>query len=175
MREFCAFLDAPPCRDVDEAEEAAEAGQEYEGHLVAHIKVPPTYFEAQQQSPASGTPHSLSRAGSDLDAGGAGSGSAPGSGGTKASSGPSTPHFAAVSAHEIASMLLPGAGAAATAAASSPSQQQQQQQSPTQQYSPPQQQQQQQPLSSSEAAAIRSASDSLAAALSTPHGTPPYR
>ena len=36
-------------RDEDEAE---EAGPEYEGHLVAHIQVPPTYFEAQQPSPA---------------------------------------------------------------------------------------------------------------------------
>lgn len=27
------------CRDEDEAAEAADAGQHYEGHLVAHIKV----------------------------------------------------------------------------------------------------------------------------------------
>jgi PAB-dependent poly(A)-specific ribonuclease subunit 2 len=35
---------------VDE-DEAAEGGPEYEGHLVAHINVPRTYYSAQQESP----------------------------------------------------------------------------------------------------------------------------
>ena len=135
-----------PCRDEDDAEEAAESGQEYEGHLVAHIKVPPTYFEAQQQSPAAGTPHALSRSGSGTDTQAAGNTGA-GAGGS--GSGPTTPRLPAVPAvspHAIASMLLPGAGAAAAAAAAAAPRQQQspQQQSPQQQQQQPQQQQQQQ-------------------------------
>jgi hypothetical protein len=143
-------------RDEDDAEEAAESGQEYEGHLVAHIKVPPTYFEAQQQSPAAGTPHALSRSGSGTDtqaAGGSASGVA-GSAAGGSGSGPTTPRMPAVPAvspHAIASMLLPGAGAAAAAAAAaaSPRQQQSPQQQAVQQQSAQQQstqqQQQQQP------------------------------
>lgn len=171
-------------RDEDDAGEAAEAGLEYEGHLVAHIKVPPTYFEAQQQSPAGGTPHSLSRAPSDLDP--ATAAAAAGAGGAAhAGSGPTTPRFAAVSPKEIASLLLPGAGAvtaapaAATAAAAAapgaaglPS-------VPTQADSAAQQQQGQQgqqqgALSSRDAEVIKHASDSLAAAMHSTHSTPPY-
>ena len=151
------------CRDEDEVE---DAGPENEGHLVSHIKVPPTYFEAQQQSPASGTPHSLSRQQSDSDvqtAGGAG-------GGAASSGGPATPRLNPVSAHEIASMLLPGAGAAAAAAAAAAAGGGK---APT---TPSQKQQQGQPqLSSSDAEAIRHASDSLNAAMTTPLSTPPFR
>lgn len=181
-------VDRPPppratCRDEDEAEEAAEAGQEYEGHLISHIKVPPTYFEAQEQSPASGTPHALSRTPSGNDAGavagaGVSGGAAAGAGGG-GGSGPTTPRLAGVSAHEIASMLLPGAGAAAAAAAAAsaggslagtPGRSQQQQS--------PQQQQAAAQLSSAGAEAVQHATDALAAALGTPrstHSTPPFR
>lgn len=189
-----------------------ESGQDYEGHLVAHIKVssrsggcwqapagqwgscsasspwaahcnpplqvPPTYFEAQQQSPAGSTPHSLSRSPSDTDAqaagasGGSGNGASGGAGMNNSSSAPTTPQkLPPVSPHEIASLLLPGAGAGAAAAAgraggvslpTSPGQLQQQPQSPP-------------PLSSSESEVIRHASDSLAAAMATPLSTPPYK
>ncbi|KAL4432378.1 hypothetical protein ABPG77_001677 [Micractinium sp. CCAP 211/92] len=191
-------------RDEDEADEAAESMQEYEGHLVAHIKVPPTYFDAQQQSPAGGTPHTLSRTPSEADAavpgGAAGSGAAPGGG-----SAPHTPRLAGASPQEIASLMLPSAGfpaAGAVAAAAAALQratgsgadgagtqqaqqqqhlqqqaeQQQQQEHPerTQQQGQPPGQQQQQALSISEAEAIRQASDSLAAAMNSAHSTPPY-
>lgn len=103
------------CRDEDEADEAAESMQEYEGHLVAHIKVPPTYFDAQQQSPAGGTPHALSRTPSEADAavpgGAAGSGVAAGGG-----SAPHTPRLAGASPQEIASLMLPSAGSPAAGA-----------------------------------------------------------
>lgn len=146
--------------------------------MIAHIKVPPTYFEAQEQSPASGTPHALSRTPSDTDAAAAAARA-----GAVGSGGPLTPRFVGVSPHEIASMLLPGVGAAAAAVGASPAgtpprPQQQQQQS---QSTPPQQQlpwSQQQPLSSADAAVIHQASDSLAVALTTPrstHSTPPFR
>lgn len=170
----CAPCAGWPCRrDEDEAGEAAESGQEYEGHLIAHIKVPPTYFEAQQQSPAAGTPHALSRSASGSNTQAA---AADGEGG--GSGGPATPRFATVSPQAIASMLLPGAGGGG--AAQSPQQQspQQQQQSPQQQQQSPQQQQPAQQLSGADAEIIRHASDSLAAALSTPHSThstPPFR
>jgi len=36
---------------VMDEDEAAEGGPEYEGHLVAHINVPRTYYSAQQESP----------------------------------------------------------------------------------------------------------------------------
>lgn len=108
-------------RDEDEAEEAAGSMQEYEGHLVAHIKVPPTYFDAQQQSPAGGTPHALSRAPSDADVGPAGSatGGRDAAGGVTPSAGsaPHTPSVAAASALEIASLMLPGSAAAGSALA----------------------------------------------------------
>jgi hypothetical protein len=232
------------CRDEDEAE---EAGPEYEGHLVAHIKagggrkhtgpldcagmgvkagrgsgvvcmiararlpppltadlghvppavqVPPTYFEAQQQSPAGSTPRSLSRTPSDADAPASGG---PAGGGSH----PSAPgQAAAVSPAEIASMLLPGAGdamAAAAAAAASGSTAQApslqppdgvavdvdaappaptspppagaregSQQGPLSPQSPP-------PLSRQEHDVISTASDNLVAALATPHGTPAFR
>ena len=153
-----------------------DAGPEYEGHLVSHIKVPPTYFEAQQQSPASGTPHSLSRQQSDSDvqtAGGAGGATAAASGGgggagaaaSSSGGGPTTPRFNPVSPHEIASMLLPGAGAAVAAAAAGGK-------APT---TPSHNQQGQQQLSSSDAEAIRHASESLNAAMTTPLSTPPFR
>lgn len=95
--------------------------QEYEGHLVAHIKVPPTYFDAQQQSPAGGTPRVLSRTPSEAEAGaldGAAAGGVAAAG--AAPSGGSAPHpprFAAASPQEVASLMLPGAGPAAQATA----------------------------------------------------------
>ncbi|KAL4430743.1 hypothetical protein ABPG75_005999 [Micractinium tetrahymenae] len=168
-------------RDEDEVEEAAESGQEYEGHLVAHVKVPPTYFDAQQQSPAGSTPHALSRTPSETDAraaaGALGSSTVAGGGAPSAGSAPSTPRFTAVSPHEIASLLLPGAGAAAAAAAAagSPSTAGSMGEGGGQQHA--QQPAQQQELSSSEAEVIRQASDSLAAALiggQSAHSTPPY-
>ena len=143
---------------------------------MSHIKVPPTYFEAQQQSPASGTPHSLSRQHSDSDvqtaagtAGGTTAAAGSGGAGAAASSsggGPTTPRLNPVSPHEIASMLLPGAGAAVAAAAAGGK-------APT---TPSHNQQQgQQQLSSSDAEAIRHASESLNAAMTTPLSTPPFR
>jgi PAB-dependent poly(A)-specific ribonuclease subunit 2 len=42
--------------DEDEAEEAGAAG--YEGHLLAHVRVPPAYYEAQQESPVTSRPPS---------------------------------------------------------------------------------------------------------------------
>jgi len=41
--------------DVDEAE---DAGPEYEGHLLAHVKVPSMYYGAQQESPVTSRPPS---------------------------------------------------------------------------------------------------------------------
>ncbi|KAL4859552.1 PAN2-PAN3 deadenylation complex catalytic subunit pan2 [Chlorella vulgaris] len=187
-------------QDEDEAEEAA--GQEYEGHLVAHIKVPPTYFDAQQQSPAS-----LSRAPSDLDTSAAGGGASdaaagPAGGvGSSSSSHPSTPRKAApgVLPHEIASLLLPGAGAPSSAAAAAASatsaaaaaaaaaaalsgtvRQPLSPKSPLQAMrpaagAPPYSPQSPPPLSVTETEVIRNASDSLVAAMADPHSTPPYK
>lgn len=42
---------------VDE-DEAAEGGSDYEGHLLAHINVPRTYYSAQQESPMASRPSS---------------------------------------------------------------------------------------------------------------------
>jgi PAB-dependent poly(A)-specific ribonuclease subunit 2 len=52
---------------VVDQDEAAEAGPDYEGHMVAHIKVPQTYFAAQTESPIVSRPSSRGK-GRDADA-----------------------------------------------------------------------------------------------------------